>query len=335
MKSLALLAAAALTAVAASTATAAEPPPAFNGCGIQKKDSNSDATDTVGGNIPEAEIVEAWAHNDAAKGADGITVNIAIKNLTGRPPVGATSVTYNAIFGGAGGETSFVRAHIDLAGIPAFEYGHLEPLGPSTRYAYDGPTKGQLFLGESGVAQIVLPPEAGAKPGATLKGLTAQSQVGRTTVVPSVISQSPSRGLSFQNDDLGLGSFAVGVCAGSTPATGGGTPTTPTSDPAPAPTQQSESLPVTLKTTKVKRAKKGRAIALKLSSSEPIKDLGARLAKGRSAFATGKLASLNGDGTIKLKLSKALKKKGTYVLDMAGTTGDGRRRLSSFKLTVR
>jgi hypothetical protein len=329
MKSLALLAAAFLAAAVAGTAGAADPKPAFNGCGIFKKDSDKDATDPVADPAPdEVEIESGWVQYDAAGGA---TLNLAIKNLTGQVPPPATSVTYNAIYSIKDGVTNFVRAHVDFTGTATFEYGHTEPLATSTRYAYDGPTKGRLFTGEHGVAQVVFPPEAGGKPGTTLKGVTAQTQVGRTTFVPGAISQSPSRGLSFQDDDLGIGSFAVGPCGA-----GAGTTAPPPPAPAPAapaPSQQSAGpLPVKLLSTSAKA--KNRVLAVKLRSSEPLTAIGARLSRGSKVFGTGKLARLNGAGTLKVKVPKSLK-KGAYALDVAGTDGQGRRRIASFKLKVR
>jgi hypothetical protein len=339
MKFLALFAAACLcvAAAAAGTAGAADPKPAFNGCGLFKKDSDKDASDTVADPAPdEVEIENAWVQYDAAKGADAATLNVTIKNLSGEVPPPATSVTYNAIYSIKEGVTNFVRAHVDFTGTATFEYGHTEPLGTSTRYAYDGPTKGRLFTGEHGVAQIVFPAEAGGKPGTTLKGITAQTQLGRTTFVPGAVSQSPSRGLSFQDDDLGIGTFNVNPCAVG-PTTGGGAappPSTPAAPPSgQAPSRQTAGpLPVKLVTKSVKGGKK--ALSVKLRSSEPLTGLGARLSRGSKAFGSGKLAKLDGNGTLRLKLAKK-PRKGAYALDIAGTDSQGRRRIASFKLKIK
>ena len=325
-----------------AVAGAADPTPTFNGCGKFAKDPATDASDPSTQSLAEAELENAWVQYDAAKGAEGVTVNMTVKNLTGTAPPPATSITYDSLYEITAGVTNFVRAHIDFTGMPVFEYGHTEELANgSSRYAYDGTTKGTLFKGEHGVVQLVLPPAAGGKPGTAIKGMLAETQVGRTTAVPGAVTQSPTRGLSFQNDEVGLGSYTVTACApGSAPAApGAGAPSAPPATggagpPAPPSSQQTAGpLPVTLASRSVKAAKKGKTVKLKLKSSEPVRDLGARISKGRKAFGTGKLAALNGAGTLKVKLGAALK-KGTYVLDLAGTDGQGRRRLATVKLKV-
>jgi hypothetical protein len=310
-------------------AGAADPTPTFSGCGKAVKDSNSDATDTVADPAPkETEIEGAFVNADSAKP----TLNLIIANLSGTVPPPATSVTYNAIYTWTAGVTSFVRAHIDFSGGVVYEYGHTEPLATSTRYAYDGPAEGALFKGEHGVVQVVIPPDAGGKAGTVLKAMEAQTQLGRTTVVPGAASQSPSRGLSFQDDAAGIGTVTIGPCApGSTPATT--TPATATA-PATAPsTQTAGPLPVTLVSKKVKAAKPKKTVAIKLKASEPLTAVGIRISKGKKAFGTGKAAKLSGAGTIKVKVAKGLK-KGSYILDVAGTDGKGQRRIASFKLKV-
>src|SRR4051794_30794808 len=296
MKFLALFLTTAIAALLAGTATAADPTPTFNGCGSFKKDSDKDATDTVadnsGGAPDEVEIETGWVQYDPTAGA---TFNLQIKNLSGTVPPPATSVTYNAIYGGVtSGVTNFVRAHVDFTGMPVFEYGHTEPLATSTRYAYDGSTKGQLFLGEHGVAQVTIPAEAGGKPGSKLTGITAQTQLGRTTVVPGAVSQSPSRGLSFQDDDLAIGGFTVGPCAGGSAQQ----TTAPTQTTTTTPSQQAGPLPVKLASKSIKHAKKGKTAKVKLKTSEPLTNVGVRIAKGTKAYGTGKLAKLSKIGTV-------------------------------------
>lgn len=351
MKPLALALALCLAAVAGWSSPAVavdDTKPVFNNCGKFGKDSNSDASDQVGGNIPEAEIVNAFVKHEPAKGADATTLNITIKNLSGTVPPPATSITYDAIFGGVVADTtSMVRAYIDFAGMVVFEYGHTEPLaGASTRYAVDGPTQGKLFTGADGVVQVVIPAEGGGKAGTNLTAITAETQVGRTTVVPGAVSQSPSRGLSFQNDNATIGTWKVEPCAagGTTPP--GTTPpgTTPpgTTPPGTAPpgttppttSTQSGALPVKLLTKSLKKASKGKKVGLKLKASEPLKSVALRLSKGKAVFGSAKAASLSGTKTLKVKLSKKLG-KGTYDLAVAGTDAKGGRRLGTFKVKVK
>ena len=317
------------TAMVIQPATAASP--TFSGCGKFVKDNAADGTDTVAGAAPkETEIVGAWVDAGGAKPS----INLQIANLTGSVPPPATSITYDAIYGFTADTTNFVRAYIDFAGMVAYEYGHTEPLGVSTRYAYDGDIEGELFTGENGVVRMVLPPEAGAKAGSVLKGITAETQLGRTTLVPSAINQSPSRGLSFQNDNAGIGNVTIGDCAGA-PSGGGGGGTTPPSTPnTNTPSSQAEPAPVTLVTKSLKRAKAKKAVKVKMKTTEPLTAVGVRLSKGSRVYGTGKLSKLTSTGTVKFKLKKAIK-KGTYAFDVAGTDGQGRRRIASLKLKVR
>src|SRR3954452_21722762 len=169
----------ALAAALAGPAGAADPAPTFSGCGKFAKDSTSDASDTVAMHVDQTEIENAWVDTTAS----GATLDMTIADLTGSVPPPATSITYDAGYRGAttaGLGVSFVRAYVDFAGMTYFEYGHQEDLqGASTRYAYDGPAEGKLFTGKHGVVQITIPPDAGGKAGATLKGITAETQLGR------------------------------------------------------------------------------------------------------------------------------------------------------------
>jgi hypothetical protein len=332
MRYLVTLVAASLAAIVAvaGPAGAADPAPTFSGCGKFAKDSPSDATDTVADPAPdEVEIENAWFDVDASTA----TMNMTIKNLTGTVPPPATSITYDALYGTADGATHFVRAYIDFSGMTSFEYGHTEPLAVSTRYAYDGAAEGKLFTGQHGVVQVKVPPEAGAKPGGKLSGITAETQLGRTTVVPGAVNQSPTRGLSFQDDNVGVGSVTIAACDGATPGAPAGAPVQ--QSPSGGSTQQTAGpLPLTLVTKSAKKAKAKKTVKLKVKSSEALTSLAARISKGSKVYGTGKLASVNGAGTFKVKLSKALK-KGTYLVAFAGKDSAGRPRTTSFKLKVK
>ena len=323
-----------VTAMVIEPATAATP--TFSGCGKFVKDSASDASDTVADPAPkETEITGAWVDAGGAKPS----INLQIANLTGTVPPPATSITYDAIYGGVGDAVNFVRAYLDFSGSVVFEYGHQEPLAVSTRYAYDGDTEGELFPGENGVVRMVVPPEAGGKAGTTLKGITGETQLGRTTFVPGAVNQSPSRGLSFQNDNVGMGNVTLGDCAGAPAGGGGGAGGgTPTTTPTPTPgtggsSTQAGPAPVTLVTKTLKRAKAKKAVKVKLKTTEALTGVAVRLSKGKTVYGTGKLSKLTSTGTVKFKLKKAIK-KGTYAFDVAGTDGQGRRRIASLKLKV-
>jgi hypothetical protein len=317
--------------------------PTFSGCGKFVKDNPADGTaaPTTDPAPKEAEIEAAWV--DAGGGKPSL--NIQIANLTGSVPPPLTSITYDATYTVTSDTTNFVRAYLDFSGEVVYEYGHTEPLGPSTRYARDGEAPGEMFPGEHGVVRIGIPPEGGGKPGTAIKGMLAEVQIGRTALLPGAVSQSPSRGLSYQADDAAIGVVTIGDCAGGKPgggtggATGGGGGTTPPANPQPAPpsttpSTQAGAAPVKIATKKVKRAKARKTIKVKLKTTEPLTKVAVRLSKGTKVFGTGKLAKLAKTGTVKIKLKKAIK-KGTYAFDVAGTDGKGARRIASLKLKVR
>jgi hypothetical protein len=323
MRYFATLVAAALAAAVAvaGPAGAADPAPTFDGCGKAVKDSPSDGTSETGGAPDQSEIEGAFLNADAS------TINIIIKNLDGTVPPPYSSITYDAKYDTSDG-SYFVRAYLDFTGSVVFEYGHLDTTVSTTpRYQRDGSTQGKLFEGQHGVVQIAIPPEAGGKPGTTLKALTAETQLGETTVVPGAVP-SPTRGLSAPSDDVGLGSVTLGACA--SPATPTTSPSTPTGTPPSATQQTAGPLPVTLVSKSVKHAK---TVKIKVRSSQPLTKLGARISKGSKVYGTGKLAKLNGNGTFKVKAPKL--RKGTYLLAIAGTDAAGNRRTASFKLKVK
>ena len=77
-----------------------------------------------------------------------------------------------------------------------------------------------------------------------------------------------------------------------------------------------------------------KTLSLKLKSSEAITKIGAQLLKGKKVVGTGKLASLNGTGTLKLKLKSKLK-KGSYTLNLVGNRASGERATAAFKLKAK
>ena len=334
MKVLALFLATAVAALLAGAAGAA-PAPTYSGCGVEKKDPAGDGTDpasdAVQPDIPEADLVGAFVNAGGTP-----TLNLMVANLTGEVPPPATSLSYQAVWDGVGDSKKFVRAHVDFAGGVAYEYGHQETVSAggvnNNRNIRDGETTGTLFPGERGVVQIVIAPEVGGKAGTQLKGNTAEVIVGRTTVVPGAVTQSPSRGLGYSYDNIGLGNVTIGACGSGTTAPPPSTTTPPSSTGTP--TQGTAPLPVTLASKSIKKAKKGKKVKIKLKSSEPLTNVGVRIAKGAKAFGTGKLAKLANKGTVKVKLTKALK-KGTYSFDVAGTDSKGARRVGSLKLRVK
>jgi hypothetical protein len=335
MKLLALLLTTAVAALLAGTATAADPTPAYSGCGVFKKDAPGDAgtgdpISSQSGAPDEAEIEEAWVS------ADSQVFALRVKKLSDSVPPPATSITYDAKFDAGG--VKFVRAYEDFTGAVVYEYGHLETIDAgatqNNRYMRDGETTGVFAAGDHGIVGITIPAEVG-KAGTGLKAVTGEVQVGRSTVLPGAISQSPTRGLSYLNDDVGLGTVTLGPCAGGGgTTTTGPTPTTTTTTTTTTTQQSTGAFPVKLASKSIKKAKKGKTVKVKLKSSEALTDVGVRIAKGSAVYGTGKLAKLGRTGTVKVKLAKALK-KGTYSFDVAGTDANGARRVGSLKLKVK
>jgi len=310
-------------------------------CGVSKTDAATDSADPqTGAKHDPLELTGGFMKHEPAKGAEATTTNFVIKDLTMDLPQGSSSMMWVMKF--TSDKDRFVRAVHDYSGATVFEHGELvvNATGNLPRYEYRGTVPGKIWEGPAGVIQLVVPAEIGGKDGAALKNLVVEAQSGKTAV-PAAGPATPSRGLSYVNDDLGLGSWAVAKCDGSTPApaTGGGDPapgTSPTTGTQPTPTTGPTALPVKLVTTKAKAkaAKKGKKLTLKLKSSEPIKQLAAQIRNAKSTFGVGKVAAINGNGKVTIKLKKALK-KGSYFVDIAGNDGQGRHRTTSAKLTVK
>jgi len=260
---------------------------------------------------PNLDIIGGFFKDEAGE----VTANLQISNLTNDIPSGADAISWYMVYT-AGGADYFVDATVTSGAQPVFGYGTYDSsLGNFTSV---GTTKGKLFAGDHGVIQIVVPAAAKGVEGQTIK--TPYAVAYENISIPAVGS------LLNQDDrapDTGTGkSYDVAQCAaGSTaPPTEPGTGTTapPTSRTKPG------TLPITLasSTAKAAKAKKGRTLSLKLKSAERVTGIKATLKKGSTSYGTGKLASLNGKGTLKLKLKKALK-KGTYKLQLTGSTAAG------------
>jgi hypothetical protein len=322
----ALSASALVTAGVASTALAlddAKPAPDCHG--ILAEDSKTDGADSfvVPFRTSDAtEIQRTFLKYDASKGAEATTLNMVVKNLTLSPPAGATGMVWDFKFAGTDGATHFVRAIVDLSGGSAFEYGSLDETLPVQRYVAEGSTPGKFFEGPDGVIQLVVPPDF-AKPGTTLKSIVGEAQLS-LQIVPSAVPTPPSRGLTNVYDDTAGKAVPIGECAPDQPIEGGvlGGVT--------------RALPVTLATTatSAKKVKKAKSLSLKLKSTEKITALTAKLLKGTTSYGKGSLAELNGSGTLKLKLSKKLK-KGSYTVNLAGTDSAGNKLTATAKYKVK
>ena len=82
------------------------------------------------------------------------------------------------------------------------------------------------------------------------------------------------------------------------------------------------------------RRPKRKVLVLRLRSTEALTNLGARLVKGRRTLGTGKMRQLNGTRSLRLKLSRKLR-RGRYVIDVAGNDARGQRRVATLALRIR
>jgi hypothetical protein len=248
-----------------------------------------------------------------------LTANIQVANLTKDVMELATGVSWYFFWDGSDGETYWVAGRVSAAGETAFDYGIVGAGSLETQ----GETRGKLFEGPDGIIQINVPQrQTKAADGARLATTNASS---RATF------EIPVTGISFipttdDAPDSGIGkTYTVAQC----PTASGAAPTPGVTAPT------STTLPVKLVTssTKASKGKKGKTLSLKVQSTEEVKNLSGALKKGSTSYGSGKLATLNGNGTLKIKLKKALK-KGSYKLSASGTTAGGSRKASfAFKVT--
>jgi hypothetical protein len=229
-----------------------------------------------------------------ASGSASLTANIEVANLTTEVPSGATGVRWY-YFWNSGDQLYFVTAGIDATGAESYTYGHLEQILQD-----DGETRGKMFPGEKGIIQIAVPQSGtGAQDGKRLTSPYASSRAEFNLVAVAFIPTADDG----PNSQSGK-SYTVAQCPGAASATG--------------------ALPITLGTSSAKasKAKKGKSLSFKLTSTEQVTDIKGTLKKGKTSYGSGKLAILAGTGKLKIKLKKSLK-KGTYKLNLTGTTASG------------
>jgi hypothetical protein len=320
------LVAAALTLFAVTTAVALDDAKPSPGChGILAEDGKADGADSFAVSFrtsDSVEILRTFFKYDPSKGAEALTLNMVVKDLALSVPTGATGLIWNFKFLGADSATHFVRAVLDYTGGTVFEYGTLDDSLPVQRYVPEGDTKGKFFDGPEGVIQLVVPPDF-AKAGSSIKSVVGEAQMA-LQIVPGAI-RTPTRGLSNVYDDTAGKTISVAECTPEPTAGGGAVLGGAT-----------RSLPVKLSTTATtaKKVKKSESLSLKLKSTEKITALTAKLLKGKTSYGKGSLAELNGNGTLKLKLSKKLK-KGSYTLNLAGSDAAGNKLTATAKYRVK
>jgi hypothetical protein len=248
-------------------------------------------------------------------GADGkkvVTANIQIADLNKElpSPLDTQGGIYYYVHYTSGGVERFVKAvNADGATI-TYHYGFFDAESVPTFIVYntEGETKGAFFEGADGVVQIDIPESTGAKEGATLSGVYAD--------VDYIKGVDDFYGINSHADvapDSGTGtSYEVVDCAAAAAAEGGGTATAVTL-----------TVPKTLGSAR--SANRRRTLPVKVRSSESVSNLTAQLRSGKTArgrlVGKGSMKTLDGSGTLRLKLSRKVK-KGTYTLVVKGTAGD-------------
>jgi hypothetical protein len=286
-----------------------------------------------------SEILRGFLRYVPAKGAEALTFNVVVKNLKAEVPSGATSMAWVSYYRTPDDTLHFVRAILDFTGTVVYEYGNFTPnptgVGLTGVSLYEGDTTGKLFEGPEGVVQVVIPADH-APVGTKLTTLYTSATQGRT--LPDAFPPQVSRGVSTVLDtapddapETAPGTYTVGPCEVVPVAPG------PATGTAGTPTGSSPTLPISLVTKSAKAAKKktkAKTLSLKLKSAEAITNLGAQLLKGKKLVGTGKLAKLDGTGTLKLKLKSKLK-KGSYTLNLVGNRASGERATAAFKLKAK
>ena len=266
--------------------------------------------------------------------------NMQLADASDALPEGAEGARWYVTFK-AKGATRWVRASHNVTDGVTFSYGHDEP-GSRVK---DGDIAGKFIAGKPGVLQLPIPAAAGGAAGTVLADPFAETDEAYLLPNQSVPPVPPTSWQRFPNDlapdEEGKygASYTVGSCETAPAGTGGGTGGGGTGGGSTQQLQETANLPVKAasKGGSARKVSKKKKLRLRVQSSESVSNLVARLFKGDPArpkvFATGKLASLNGKGTITLKTAKRIK-KGTYSLRIDGTLADGRKGVANFKVKL-
>jgi hypothetical protein len=288
-------------------------------------DCNNSAKDATGDNVNQTTTQPATPNMDMTEffwrfegGKATANLRVADLNTTVQPPY--TSHAYTIEFT-VNKEPRLLTAVYDQAGQVAFQYGHpreIDSTDPAP--SYEGDTTGKLHEGKDGVIQIDVPMDVFKAAGATFGAATieARQYAGRMAVgYPApIIFVAP-----IADTMTGKAGFVAAPCAAPTVPTvtlPTGVTTTAVTGTAVAP-----KLTVTAPRLVAKKVAKAKGFSVKLSTTAPLTGLTAQLKKGSKVVGKGSLKSLTGSGTMKLKVTKKLK-KGTYTLAFAGTAAAGK-----------
>lgn len=304
LRRLVLLAAlAALVVVVTGTnAGAQDARPAASGC------FGALITDDAGDQAPfgtNMDLKGGWFR--FTKGKDGkpqLVADIQVANLDKAVTPGWNAHTWWVRFR-VGDATQFVVGQLNSDGTWAYHYG----ADGSDGYAIEGASTGRVYEGADGIIEIDV----------------KQKVAGKTLGQPHITSR-PAMTLSGQP--------FLTPSSDRAPDSGGAEDwdAIPCDPVATAPTTPPVTTPATLDVTAGKAKLKGKTVSVALSGSAT--KLSARLLRGSRTVAKGRLASLAGKATLKLKASKKIK-KGVYKLALAGTTSGGAKASKTLSVRVK
>lgn len=247
-----------------------------------------------------------------------VTLNIQLTEAVTEAPAGTQGIVYRFLYSKP--DTLFLDVEVGLTGV-TYSYGHFEtgPVG-------DGETTGTIHEGPDGVISVNLPPSHGGKAGMKLAG-NLFSSISTGAILAST-DYAPDEG-DFTYDGAECpGSPEPVAPPSATPAPGG-----PVATPEPTGPQNQPlgKLAVKASPSKLKAGRK--KATFKLTASEEITSLTAKLTRRGKAVGTGSLARLSGTAKLKLKLKGKLK-KGSHQLVLNGRKADGTNGAAVFKIKV-
>lgn len=291
------------------TATAQQSGTPVPGCqGLQVTDPPGDST------VAGADVTGAWFDTVGGK----VYANIAVKDLAAPSETSATQLRWYVVWV-LGEGVNFVRASSD----GTFAGGVQEDTGFST---VEQSIPGKFFPGADGVIQIQVPGGRAPK-GKKLETPYVEVRQALGNSQAALLVATPDRA-----PDEGEGkSYTVQDCnAAQTPPPAG--QVAPPAAQPPSGQTQADSLQVSAP-AKLK-APKGKTLAVKLTSPGKVTNLSAAFGKGSKKLGSGKLATLDRKGTLKVKLARKAK-KGSYTLYLVGQNPDGQRADKTFTLRLR
>lgn len=251
-----------------------------------------------------------------------VTMNYQLAQASKAPVPGTAGNGIRVLFDSPADK--FIDIRITATGV-TYRYGHFGDTGPVS----DGDLKGEVFEGPNGVISVELVPDVGGKPGARLSGSTfSWYSTGALLASTDYIPDEPA---AWKYNGA---SCASGTTTQPSPAP----PAAPQPQPQPGSPQTKPlgdlKMTVSPATLKARKLKKGKAIAFKLSTDEKLTNVTAAFKKGAKTFGTGRLATLDKTGTVKVK-PRSKPKKGVYQLVVNGKRSDGTNGAASLKVRVK